>query len=101
MCEQALDALEQLRALQLLLGRSKLDSTVGYLGIEVDDSLYISEKTETDHEWRTPQKFVIGSSARISQSTARGGTTGMGRPAAVRALFGAMTGVPRRNDSAP
>ncbi len=56
MCEQALDALEQLRALQLLLGRSKLDSTVGYLGIEVDDSLYISEKTETDHEWRTPQK---------------------------------------------
>lgn len=34
------------RAVQLLLGHSKLESTVGYLGIEVDDALEISEQTE-------------------------------------------------------
>jgi len=35
-----------LRAVQLLLGHSKLESTVRYLGIEVDDALEISEQTE-------------------------------------------------------
>lgn len=34
---------KNLRAVQLLLGRSKLESTVRYLGIEVDDALKISE----------------------------------------------------------
>jgi integrase len=34
------------RAVQLLLGHSKLESTVRYLGIEVDDALEISEQTE-------------------------------------------------------
>ena len=34
------------RAVQLLLGHSKLESTVRYLGIEVDDELEISEQTE-------------------------------------------------------
>lgn len=37
---------KNLRAVQLLLGHSKLESTVRYLGIEVDDSLEISEQTE-------------------------------------------------------
>jgi len=37
---------KNLRAVQLLLGRSKLESTVRYLGIEVDDALEISEQTE-------------------------------------------------------
>jgi integrase len=32
-----------MRAVQLLLGHSKLDSTVRYLGVEVDDALAISE----------------------------------------------------------
>jgi site-specific recombinase XerC len=32
-----------LRAVQLLLGHSKLESTVRYLGIEVDDALEIFE----------------------------------------------------------
>ena len=32
-----------LRAVQLLLGHTKLESTVRYLGIEVDDALHISE----------------------------------------------------------
>lgn len=35
-----------LRAIQLLLGHFKLESTVRYLGIEVDDALEISEQTE-------------------------------------------------------
>lgn len=37
---------KNLRAVQLLLGHRKLESTVRYLGIEVDDSLEISEQTE-------------------------------------------------------
>jgi len=35
-----------LRAVQLLLGHTKLESTVRYLGIEVDDALQISEQVE-------------------------------------------------------
>jgi len=37
---------KNLRAVQLLLGHSKLESTVRYLSIEVDDALEISEQTE-------------------------------------------------------
>jgi integrase len=35
-----------LRACQLLLGHGKLESTVRYLGVEVDDALELSERTE-------------------------------------------------------
>jgi len=35
-----------LRAIQLLLGHTKLESTVRYLGIEVDDALEMAEQTE-------------------------------------------------------
>jgi integrase len=35
-----------LRAVQLLLGHTKLESTVRYLGIEVDDALEIAKQTE-------------------------------------------------------
>jgi len=35
-----------LRAVQLLLGHTKLERTVRYLGIEVDDALEIAEQTE-------------------------------------------------------
>ena len=38
---------KNLRAVQLLLGHTKLESTVRYLGIEVEDALEISEQTET------------------------------------------------------
>ena len=37
---------KNLRAVQLLLGHSKLESTVRYLGIEVDDAIELSEQTE-------------------------------------------------------
>ena len=35
-----------LRACQLLLGHRKLESTVRYLGIEVDDALAIAEQVD-------------------------------------------------------
>ena len=41
-----LPATNNLRAAQLLLGYTKLESTVRYLGIEVDDALELIEQTE-------------------------------------------------------
>jgi hypothetical protein len=35
-----------LRACQLLLGHTKLESTVRYLGVELDDALALSEALE-------------------------------------------------------
>ena len=35
-----------LRAVQLLLGHAKMDSTVRYLGVELEDALAISEAVE-------------------------------------------------------
>jgi len=35
-----------LRAVQLLLGHTKIESTVRYLGIEVDDALAIAEQVD-------------------------------------------------------
>ena len=38
---------KNLRAVQLLLGHTKLESTIRDLGIEVDDALAIAEATES------------------------------------------------------
>jgi site-specific recombinase XerC len=35
-----------LRAVQLLLGHARIESTVRYLGIEVDDAIEIAEKAD-------------------------------------------------------
>ena len=37
---------KNIRAVQLLLGHTKLESTIRYLGIEVEDALELSEQTE-------------------------------------------------------
>ena len=37
---------KNLRAVQLLLGHTKLESTVRYLGIEVNDALEMAEQTD-------------------------------------------------------
>ncbi len=35
-----------LRAVQILLGHAKIDSTVRYLGVDVEDGLKLAERTE-------------------------------------------------------
>lgn len=35
-----------IRAVQLLLGHTKIESTVRYLGVEVDDALALSEQID-------------------------------------------------------
>jgi hypothetical protein len=48
---------KNLRAAQLSLAHSKLDSTVRYLGIEVDDALELTEQTNFD------QRPLLGATA--------------------------------------
>lgn len=38
---------KNIRAVQLLLGHTKLDNTIRYLGVEIEDALRISEQTES------------------------------------------------------
>ncbi|HDY7503927.1 TPA: tyrosine-type recombinase/integrase [Vibrio vulnificus] len=38
---------KNLRAIQSLLGHDKLESTIEYLGVEIEDALRISESCET------------------------------------------------------
>ncbi|MCR4536727.1 integrase, partial [Shewanella xiamenensis] len=37
---------KDIRAIQILLGHVKLDNTVRYLGVEIEDALRISESIE-------------------------------------------------------
>jgi integrase len=39
-------ATENLRAVQILLGHTKIESTVRYLGVDVDDALHLAESTD-------------------------------------------------------
>ena len=40
-----------LRAVQLLLGHTKMDSTARYLGVELEDALAIAEAIEIKRRW--------------------------------------------------
>lgn len=46
-CSHSLRSVGALRAIQLQLGHTKLESTVRYLGIDVDDALEMAEQTES------------------------------------------------------
>jgi hypothetical protein len=65
----AQDSLEQGKAggAGLLLGHTKLESTVRYLGIEVDDALEISEQTEV---WRFERFGRLAASPRANRPLA-------------------------------
>jgi site-specific recombinase XerC len=39
-------ATRNLRALQILLGHTKIESTVRYLCVDVEDALYLAESTD-------------------------------------------------------
>lgn len=54
---------KNLRAVQLLLGHTKLESTVRYLGIEVEDALEMAEQTDaraSRHPFRVPHTAESG-----------------------------------------
>ena len=65
---------KNLRAVQLLLGHTKLESTVRYLGIEVEGALELAEQTEVwrrglsriDRKWRSIIRLTsaLGGSAQ-------------------------------------
>jgi hypothetical protein len=38
--------LKRVRAVQILLGHTKIESTVRYLGVDIEDALALSEATE-------------------------------------------------------
>ncbi len=51
---------KNLRAVQLLLGHTKLESTVRYLGIEVDDALELAEQTEVRSPFKRRICWITG-----------------------------------------
>ena len=65
---------KNLRAVQLLLGHTKLESTVRYLGIEVDDALEMAEQTRgvASPGWsRPPGSAVAGQPLLVFPQTVR------------------------------
>lgn len=54
-----------LRAVQILLGHAKIESTVRYLGIDVDDALELAKRTEVQGAGTT-HKWTLGATCLLS-----------------------------------
>jgi site-specific recombinase XerC len=48
-----------LRAVQLLLGHTKIESAVCYLGIEVDDDIEIADNIDIWHPWGIERRLCL------------------------------------------
>lgn len=47
-----------LRAVQILLEHAKIENTVRYLGVDVEDALELSEGTEIKSDWLDPHSAI-------------------------------------------
>ena len=54
---------------QLLLGQAKIESTVRYLGIDIDDALEIAEDTEA---WRHRRRTIGAKNVALSSAITKG-----------------------------
>jgi hypothetical protein len=62
---------KHLRAVQLLLGHTKLESSVRYLGIEVNDALEMAKQTEVQPKYRGRSASLALTRARLRHSKSR------------------------------
>ena len=65
-----------IRAIQILLGHSKIENTVRYLGVDVEDALRLAERTEIGDVERgrlLPRPTAFGPSHRPNESLGLGG----------------------------
>jgi Phage integrase family len=56
-----------LKAVQLLLGHTKIESTVRYLGIDVDDALVIAKRVDIYGGSRKALPFKLGVASSVPQ----------------------------------
>lgn len=80
-----------LRAVQILLGHTKIENTVRYLGVDIEDALALSEGTEIWRRWRSLIRPEGSPSAAI-ETTAR--RVPAPRAAAARLLPALISGSP-------
>jgi hypothetical protein len=65
-----------LRAMQILLGHTKIENTVRYLGVDVEDALTLAERTETRHFLRLSTHYHLEHGQRGQSEAAPGAVSG-------------------------